>query len=235
MSQTASLEWWNKSLDEVGLHSMDKLIGNEASWSDIVASGRADLDRAIEQTGMTCGAERSVVEVGCGVGRMCAALGERFGQVTGLDIAPRLIDEARRRNAAPHITFEVADGVRLAPATVRDCDVVFSYEVFYYIDAQHLRGYFRDAFALLRPDGEFVFQLNVEPIRWRTRLAGLFRRCLYACGIRHWRGWPTGAGYQRYCHPPGWLQRTLTEVGFHVRQITGTPRQTWVVAVKPRV
>src|SRR5690606_23937542 len=128
------IEWWNKSLDEVGIHSMDKLVSSDATWADVVASGRADLDHAIALTGMTCGTDRSVVEVGCGVGRMAAALGERFGRVVGLDIAPRLIEEAQRRNTHEHIVFEVADGTRLNPAAIQQCDVVFSYEVFYYIN-----------------------------------------------------------------------------------------------------
>lgn len=232
MTQSASIEWWNKSLDEVGLHSMDKLVSSDASWEDVVASGRADLERAIEITGMPAGPDCAIIEVGCGVGRMSAALGERFGRVLGLDIAPRLIEEAQRLNPHDHIVFEVADGVRLTPRALQQCDVVFSYEVFYYINADGLRIYFEDAFRLLKPGGQFIFQLNIEPIRWKTRLSGAIRRLLYACGIQHWRGWPTGAGYQRYCHSRQWLTRNLTEVGFQVRQIAGTPRQTWVVAVK---
>ncbi len=234
MSQTASIEWWNKSLDEVGVHSMDKLVSADSNWSAVLQSGRDDLARAIAVTGMTCGPDRTVVEVGCGLGRMSTALADHFGRVVGVDIAPRLIDEACRRNDVSQVSFEVADGVHLRPESINECDTVFSYEVFYYINPEGLATYFRDAFQLLRSGGEFVFQLNMEPIRLTTRLSFLLRRMLYSCGIKHWRGWPTGAGYRRYHHSPDWLRRTLTEVGFHVDKITGpTARQTWIVARKP--
>ena len=234
MSQSASIEWWNKSLDEVGVHSMDKLVSADDGWPAVLQSGRDDLARAIAITEMECGSDRTAVEVGCGLGRMSAALADHFGQVVGIDIAPRLIDEARRCNALGNVSFEVADGVHLRPAAVTQCDTVFSYEVFYYLDPTALTTYFRDAFALLRSGGQFVFQLNLEPIRWTTRLSFLLRRLMYSCGIKHWRGWPTGAGYRRYYHSPKWLSSTLTAIGFRVDKITGpNARQTWIVAVKP--
>jgi len=235
MSQAASIEWWNKSLDEVGIHSMDKLVSADSQWSTVLQSGRDDLARAMTITEMTTGRDRTVVEVGCGLGRMSTALSDHFGRVVGVDIAPRLIEEARRRNDCDRITFEVADGVHLRPESITECDTVFSYEVFYYINPQGLAAYFQDAFQLLRAGGEFVFQLNLEPVKWKTRLSFLFRRLLYTCGIRHWRGWPTGAGYRRYYHSPSWLRKTLSDVGFQVDKITGpTARQTWIVAIKPR-
>jgi predicted TPR repeat methyltransferase len=234
MSQTASIEWWNKSLDEVGIHSMDKLVSADANWATVLQSGRDDLARAIAITGMKCGKGRSVLEVGCGLGRMSVALADHFGRVVGVDIAPRLIEEAQRRNERGEVNFEVADGVHLRPASITECDTVFSYEVFYYINAEALTTYFLDAFQLLRSGGQFVFQLNLEPVKVKTHLSFFFRKCLYACGIKHWRGWPTGAGYRRYHHSRAWLTKTLSDVGFTVEQITGpTLRQTWIVAAKP--
>lgn len=234
MSQAASIEWWNKSLDEVGIHSMDKLVSANATWMTLLQSGRDDLTRAIAITGMKVGQDRTVLEVGCGLGRISVALADHFGHVVGVDIAPRLIEEAQRRNERREVAFEVSDGVHLRPVSMTEFDTVFSYEVFYYLNPEALTIYFRDAYQLLRSGGQFVFQLNMEPVRLKTRLSFLFRRCLYACGIKHWRGWPTGAGYRRYHHSLAWLTRMLADIGFTVEQITGpTLRQTWVVAAKP--
>lgn len=234
MSQAASIEWWNKSLDEVGIHGMDKLVSADAGWDDVLKSGRDDLTRAISITAMRVGPDHTVLEVGCGVGRMSAALAESFGRVVGVDIAPKLIEEARRRNQNSQVSFEVADGNNIRPQAIDCCDAIFSYEVLYYVPPELLTIYFRDAFRLLSPGGQFVFQLNLEPIRIKTRLSFLLRRILYSCGIKHWRGWPTGAGYRRYFHSPAWLRKTLTGIGFEVERITGpSSRQMWVVAIKP--
>lgn len=233
MTQTASAAWWNKSLEEVGLVGMDKLVSADSGWAALLRTGEEDVSQALSLTRMRVGPNRTLLEIGCGVGRMSAALAKRFGRVIGVDVAPTLIDEARRRNRHSHVSFEVCDGVHLRPAEAAGCDTAFSYEVLYYLNRQALTAYFIDTFVLLRHGGEFVFHLNMEPIRLTTRLSFQFRRALYVCGIKQWRGWPTGAGMRRYYHSEAWLRRTLERVGFHVERIVGpNPRQKWIVAVK---
>jgi cyclopropane fatty-acyl-phospholipid synthase-like methyltransferase len=232
--RNASIEWWKKAMDEVGIECMDKTIRVQASWAEILRTGQSDLDRAISITGMACGKDRTVIEVGCGVGRVTAALAQHFGCVIGIDVADKFIDEARRMNSNSHVTFEVSDGSRICPATVRKCDTIFSYEVFYYVDPDLLLTYFRDAYELLDSNGQFVFHLNMEPIQLKTRASYLWRQSLYICGIQKWRGWPTGPGLRRFCHSHNWINQHLSEVGFQVEKITGPSlRQQWVVALKP--
>lgn len=234
MTQTASAAWWNKSLDEVGLVGMDKLVSADDSWAALLKTGEEDVARALSVTKMRVGHARTLLEIGCGVGRMSAALATRFGRVIGVDVAPTLIAEAQRHNPCENVSFEVCDGVHLRPSTASGCDSAFSYEVLYYLNRQQLTTYFIDMFVLLRSGGEFVFHLNMEPIRLTTRLSFLFRRALYACGIKQWRGWPTGAGLKRHYHSEAWLRRTLERVGFRVERIVGPNlRQKWVVASKP--
>jgi predicted TPR repeat methyltransferase len=230
----ASIEWWKKAMDEVGIECMDKEIKVQASWAEILRTGQSDLDRAIAITGMARGKDRTVVEVGCGVGRMSAALAQQFGRVVGVDVADKFVNEARRMNVFDHVSFEVSDGVHIRPITVTKCDTVFSYEVFYYIDPDSLLVYFRDVFELLESSGQFVFHLNLEPIQLKTRASYLWRQSLYICGIQKWRGWPTGPGLRRFYHGPEWLDKHLTEIGFRIEKIAGPSlRQKWVLAVKP--
>jgi SAM-dependent methyltransferase len=236
MSSMASSRWWQKSLVEEGVRAMDKLLPGDASWSDVVASGRQDFERARQLTGLQTGPDRVAVEIGCGLGRMTAVLAEHFGRVVGLDVAPALLEAARRNITSPHVSFEVCDGTCIRPQGLAAADTVFSYEVLYLVRPAVLADYFRDVFRLLREQGEFVFQLNLEPLRWRTRLSYLVRDVLYRLGITHWRGWPTGPGFRRHAYQQEWVCQKLTEAGFVVaRVVAPNRRETWFVARKPPV
>jgi SAM-dependent methyltransferase len=233
MSQAASIEWWNKSLDEVGVRGMDKVLSSDATWEEALATGREDLARGMAITGLPPHMGGTVIEIGCGMGRMSAALAEHFDRVIGLDIAPRMVETARERNTNSRIEFEVLEGGGLTPRSVTECDAILSYEVLYYLPPEDLARYFLDAGKLLKSGGRFVFHINMEPLRLKTRAAFLLRRVLYACGIKEWRGWSTGAGLRRYYHSEAWLRRTLTDAGFIVDSIGGpSRRQTWVSARK---
>jgi len=234
MSSVAAANWWQHSVAEAGVRAMDKHLSPDATWEEVLASGHADFARALSLTGLTTGDDRTVVEIGCGIGRMTAALAEHFGRVVGLDIAPALLEEASARNKHAHVRFELADGSRVQPRSVSQADTVFSYEVFYYIAPPVVEQYFQDVHRLLRPGGEFVFQLNLEPLRWTTRLSYFVRGVLHRFGVQHWRGWPTGPGFRRHAFAQIWVTRTLAEAGFEVvRVISPQLRETWFVARKP--
>jgi predicted TPR repeat methyltransferase len=234
MSTAAALEWWQNSLAEAGVQGMDKLLAGNASWDEVEASGRSDFAHALEVTGLRTGGDRIAVDVGCGVGRMTAALAEHFGCVLGLDVASAHLAEARLRNRHERVLFEQIDGWTVRPRAISQADTVFSYEVFYYLAPKVLAGYFRDLHRLLKDGGEFVFQLNLEPMSWKTRGGYLVRDVLYACGITHWRDWPTGPGFRRYAYTREWVLAALASAGFERIQVTGTElRQMWFVAHKP--
>lgn len=57
----------------------------------------------------------SVIDVGCGTGRLVGALAERChtGQLRGVDLSPAYIDYARRRHRDPRIVFEIGDACAL--------------------------------------------------------------------------------------------------------------------------
>ena len=54
------------------------------------------------------------VEVGCGSGRMTAALAERFERVLALDVSPAMLSQRARRNVPDeHVEFRAVPGDRL--------------------------------------------------------------------------------------------------------------------------
>lgn len=235
MSQTSAVAWWQNSLQEMGVQGMERLLPRDAKWDAVLASGREDLAIGMELSQMQTGMDRTVVEIGCGLGRVSQALAQHFGRVIALDVAPALLQQARQNNSNPAIQFELIDGNRLLCPAGSAVDTVFSYEVLYILPPATFRQYVHDSLALLEPGGEFVFQMNLMPLRWTTRLSYAIRSVLWRCGVKEWRGWPTGPGFRRYAYTERSVCRTLVEAGFDVVRVnTEELQRAWFVARKPK-
>lgn len=103
-----------------------------------------------------------VVEIGCGIGRMTEFLARDFAKVDAVDVAPAMIDGARRRlGHLANIVFHVGGGSDLAPIPDCSADLVFSYIVFQHIPSREtIAGYVGESARALRDGGAFKFQLN---------------------------------------------------------------------------
>lgn len=106
------------------------------------------------------GPDRKTLEIGCGIGRMQAALSPRVAEAVGIDVSPKMIAAARRRNEGlPNVRFAVSSGLDLADFEAESYDLVFAVDSFPYI---HQAGpslvetHFREASRVLRPGGDFV-------------------------------------------------------------------------------
>ncbi|GIX03692.1 MAG: hypothetical protein KatS3mg113_0698 [Planctomycetaceae bacterium] len=231
----AACTWWDQALQVAGYQTMEKRLSPQATWEEVLASGREDLQPALTLAGMTTGPEKKVLDLGCGVGRISQALAEYFGEVVGVDPSSSLITEARARNRHSHVSYRVHAEEHLLPTCSHYFDVVFSYEVLYYLPPQEVRGYFHDVARLLKPGGEFVFQMNLAPIHAITRVSGWVRTMLYGMGIQYWRGWPTTPALRRRPYTRLWLGRELAAAGLILRRVCEhrNERQTWLVARKP--
>lgn len=229
---TVATSWWEQSFAVQGAQAMDKLLSKDDAWDAVLASGEADLQPAIDIGGLTVGRDRAVLDIGCGIGRITHALGLRFGQAVGIDIAPSLIAEANRCRTLPNIQFEQTD-CTIRPTCRTSFDSIFSYEVLYYVPPELFVRYLHEAYELLQPGGEFVFHLNVEPIRTVTRISHRFRDLLFAMGYKTWRGWSNHPDFRRLYHDPQWVVSELRQAGFRVDEPRGTLRQMWFRAVRP--
>jgi ubiquinone/menaquinone biosynthesis C-methylase UbiE len=92
-----------------------------AAWyDDLVGERGSEYQRevVVPRTVKLLDAKRGerVIDVACGQGVLCRALAESGARVTGIDIAPALIEAARRRSQPdrPAIDFRVGDARRLA-------------------------------------------------------------------------------------------------------------------------
>ncbi|MGD1068644.1 MAG: class I SAM-dependent methyltransferase [Bryobacteraceae bacterium] len=106
--------------------------------------------------------EMTVLEIGCGSGRITRALSEVFGQVYGVDISGEMIrqaTEALRERPNAHVfqnngsDLEILGDIRV--------DFAFSYIVFQHIPSREvIYSYMREVHRLLRPGGLFKFQVQ---------------------------------------------------------------------------
>ena len=119
----------------------------EADVAAILATA-AELDRPA-RTG-------TALDFGCGVGRLTRALAGRFTTVLGVDVSPRMVEQARRLNThTANASFETAEEPPPGPF-----DLVVANLVLQHLPTKALaRVYVDRLIQATAPDGLTVFQL----------------------------------------------------------------------------
>ncbi len=152
------------------------------------------------------GADRDVLDLGCGIGRVAAALAERCREVLGLDVSAGMIAEARRRHAwAANVSFEQTDGLGFGMLADAALDLIVVVDSFPYVIqtgdemvAAHLEG----ARRVLRPGGAIAF-FNVsyehehDDAALVTEWAERFGFELVVAGVQPFRLWDGSASVLR--------------------------------------
>jgi SAM-dependent methyltransferase len=138
-------------------------------WNDeeYFESGRENVRREIlTDMGNICQGkdpkQMSVLEIGCGSGRITRALAEIFGQVYAVDISGEMIRQARESlRDCPNAHVFQNNGMDLGVLGNVRVDFAFSYIVFQHIPSRDvIRGYVLEVHRLLRPGGLFKFQVQ---------------------------------------------------------------------------
>jgi SAM-dependent methyltransferase len=147
--------------------------GDTATYVGDPSRGREELEALFGRLG---GAPRGgvVVEVGCGPGRMTAALAERFDRVVALDVSPEMLVRARAAVPDERVDFHAISGERLDGVADAEADVLVCYLVLQHLpDVERVLALLREFGRVLRPGGEAFVQLPVldrglVPRAWRA-------------------------------------------------------------------
>jgi len=104
----------------------------------------------------------TILDVCCGTGTMCEMLQDEGFQMSGFDLAPGMIDEARRkaRRKKLPIRYEVADAAEFDLGETYDAAFSFFDSLNNILDPERLQMAFHRVAAHLRPGGSFIFDLN---------------------------------------------------------------------------
>lgn len=145
-------------------------IHNQLDYSNVDerefwSSGRDNLDRTLGAFGREIDRGDSVVEIGCGIGRITRAIAERAGSVLGVDVSPEMVDRCREAlSDLDNVRVLVGNGHDLSGVPDASAHVVYSFIVFQHIpDPSITCEYIRDIGRVLRPGGWTIFQVSESP------------------------------------------------------------------------
>ncbi len=109
---------------------------------------------------------QTALDFGCGVGRVTQALASHFDEVTGVDIAPAMLERAGRYNRhEDRCRYVLNTQNHLRVFDSASFDLVYSRITLQHLPARHIRSYLAEFTRVLRPQGLLVFQL---PDRYRS-------------------------------------------------------------------
>lgn len=175
---------WNRRANENAMHY---IMTGRADWDyeDFMATGEADVKRFVDPFLERYGVARlgSILELGCGIGRMTLALAARFDRVDAFDVSDEMIERARTLHKdKSNIRFQVCNGRDLKSCPSLAYDMVFSYIVLQHIpDPEIIYNYCREFGRLLKSNGVFLFQVANNSLvghelyvrRWEERRRAL--------------------------------------------------------------
>ncbi|MGH9384224.1 MAG: methyltransferase domain-containing protein [Vicinamibacterales bacterium] len=233
--------WKVARADEARFDRVDtRTDRTEESWQALV-----DIDAEHVFGDIRLPSEATVLELGCGIGRMLAKARQLFPtdvRLVGVDISESMIQFARQSTAGmSNVSLLVTDGSHLQMVADGSVDYAYSLHVFIHIaDAVVVRSYLREFHRVLRRGARLRFntrRLNLwDGFAWSP--GGLAIRLAYLSGLRRsgQNQWRTGdpAEFNGFYWRPRDLRREVESAGFSVQRIDARydAQELWCDAVK---
>jgi len=142
---------------------------HNTAWTDkeFFESGRQCVaEQILTDMGNICRGKdpkkMTVLEIGCGAGRITRALAEVFGKVYAVDVSGEMIAQAKEALAdMPNAHVFQNNGTDLKVLKGVRVDFAFSFIVFQHIPSREvIYSYVREVYRLMRGGGLFKFQLQ---------------------------------------------------------------------------
>jgi SAM-dependent methyltransferase len=146
----AHRDFWDRSARVDSLNA----IAADSDERSFQSSGRAEAQALCRFVG----SEDTVLDIGCGTGRVMEHLGSCCREVHGIDISERMVEEGRARLA--HLTnvhFHHGNGYDLAGFEDSSFDVVYSIVALQHMTRAVAYNYLLESNRVLRQDGVLWF------------------------------------------------------------------------------
>lgn len=162
----------------------------------------------------------TIVDLGCGTGNFCRLAAPKFHKVYGLDFAPESVEAARKQEIA-NAEFQVFDlNQAPLPFDTGSIDTAVSIVTLDYV--YNLNSLVQEINRILKPNGNFVFQVNNLGFLPR-RLRLMFGRYPKISSVSN-AEWPRVGWDASACHlfTKKELRSFLKAFGFSAEKITGS-------------
>lgn len=178
-----------------------------------------------------------VLDIGCGVGRMCRSLQKQGCAVTGVDVSSDMIERARAEN--PDCEFFSTSGEDLAPIKTNSMDFVFSYAALQHVpQLSFIRSYLSEVARVLKPGSTALLEFRGEPGNTPGKVLWFDSFNRFAIGIALWRG-ILPVPFLRIFNPmygcalrDDRLNLYARRAGLRVKKISRQDRHLWLVCEK---
>jgi ubiquinone/menaquinone biosynthesis C-methylase UbiE len=124
-----------------------------------LAAATTEIIEWLRDTGLL-GSEKTVLDIGCGIGRLEAVLAAEVGHIVGTDVSPEMIRIAQERCAKQkNVEFRLTSGMDLAQFADALFDCVLAVDALPYLviaGTDLAERHFTEAARVLKPGGELV-------------------------------------------------------------------------------
>ena len=220
-------------MDQIGAHNRQRFEDPDAVELYEAMDGLTACETALFERHVPSGAR--VLDLGVGAGRTTPWLQARAATYVGIDLAPAMVDAARRRH--PDVDLRVGDAADLAQLADGVVDVVvFSYNGIDYLDDGARGRALDEVHRVLVPGGTYVFSSH-DPraviahlprtdrrLPHRLAVAALMTarrlgRLVPSRALRTGEGWvldPVQGGLRTHMATPAAVEAELAAHGFDV-------------------
>jgi ubiquinone/menaquinone biosynthesis C-methylase UbiE len=202
----AHRDFWDRSAD---VDSLTAIVadGDERSYT---SSGRAEA----EALRRFLGPDATVLDVGCGTGRVMEHLAPWCRQVHGIDISQRMVQRGRQRlRHLANVRFHHGNGYDLAGFPDQSLDVVYSIVALQHMPRTVAYNYLLESYRVLRQGG----------VLW-AYVPNLLRDDGFAAFHHFSQPWFVAHPYPMNFYTPQEISRLLVAAGFWLENLSDEMR-----------
>lgn len=187
LASSMKSDWDRRIAHDYRFWMSDGYLDDEVMWQ----SGERDLNLILE--GIEDTSSKTLLELGCGVGRLLKPAVSRFAKVIGIDVSAEAIKKAHELiGDSPNLDLYVGNGFDLKPVTDQACDVVYSFAALTSMPTPVIASYLLEVNRISKMDAQVRLQVYLgkpqvvdakDTLHLRCYAEDNFRKAVEACGF----------------------------------------------------